>query len=153
LNRTYKMARVAPWTDAEGHIGLWTACFPALQPLIRLVSYKLGIRSSLNSTKKMSRTAGVSGAGGTNKWMGNGNHGGARSHGYISFNDDKDDARAMVVGGSQSKDSVTDLEMHHLEAAKDENRRNAGGNVIYKRTEVKVQVMDARDATEKWDAL
>jgi hypothetical protein len=43
--------------------------------------------------------------------------------------------------------------MHHLEAAKDENRRNAGGNVIYKRTEVKVQVMDARDATEKWDAL
>ncbi|KAK9782718.1 hypothetical protein AB5N19_09298 [Seiridium cardinale] len=150
---TYKMARVAPWTDIEGHIGLWTACFPALQPLIRLVSYKLGLRSTLNSTNKKSRTAGASGAGGTNKWMGSSSHGGARSHGYVSFSDDKDDTRAMVVGGSQGKDSTTDLELHDLEAARLGNRARASKNVIYKRTDVKVQIVDAKDQPEKWDAL
>ncbi|KAK9424404.1 hypothetical protein SUNI508_13644 [Seiridium unicorne] len=150
---TYKMARVAPWTDIEGHIGLWTACFPALQPLIRLMSYKLGLRSTLNSTNKKSRTAGASGAGGTNKWMGSSSHGGVRSHGYVSFSDDKEDTRAMVVGGSQGKDSTTDLEMHDLEAARLGDRTSASKNVIYKRTDVKVQIVDARDQPDKWDAL
>lgn len=150
-NSTYKMARVAPWTDIEGHIGLWTACFPALQPLIRLVSYKLGLRSTLSSTNKRSRTAGASGPSASNKWATSSNHG-VRSQGYVSFNDDKDDTRAIVFGSSQGKDSVTDLEMHDMEAAKN-GRASPGQNVIYKRTDVKVQIVDARDQPEKWDAL
>lgn len=151
---TYKMARVAPWTDAEGHIGLWTACFPALQPLIRLASYKLGLRSTLGSTNKISRTAGADGArSGTKGWTGNGSHA-ARSHGYASFSDDKDDTRAIVVAGGQGKDSLTDLEMHDLGVAGDSRGvPNPSRNVIYKRTDVKVQIVDARDQPEKWDAL
>lgn len=151
---TFKMVRVAPWTDIEGHIGLWTACFPALQPLIRLVSYKLGLRSTLNSTNKKSRTAGISGPrSGANKWTGSSSQA-PRSHGYVSFSDDKDDTRAIVVGGSQGKGSVSDLEMHDLEAARNgEDRTSPNRTVIYKRTDVKVHVMDARDQPEKWNAL
>ncbi|KAI1874004.1 uncharacterized protein JN550_002583 [Neoarthrinium moseri] len=152
---TYKMARVAPWTDIEGHIGLWTACFPALQPLIRLASYKLGFRSTLGSTNKKSRTGGT-GTGG-NKWPSS--HG-ARSQGYASFNDDKDDTgsgRAIVTGGSPGKRSLADLEMHDLESRRAEGSTGTRlpRNAIYKRTDVKVQVMDTRDQRQPghWDAL
>ncbi|KAI5927136.1 hypothetical protein F4810DRAFT_707087 [Camillea tinctor] len=46
---TYQMATLGIWTNLEGHIGLWCGCFPALQPLLRVGSYKLGFCSSLVS--------------------------------------------------------------------------------------------------------
>ncbi|KAG7423148.1 hypothetical protein Forpi1262_v015684 [Fusarium oxysporum f. sp. raphani] len=52
INTTYNTLRVGAWTMTEVHVGLWCACFPALQPLLRLVSYKMGLRSALDSTAK-----------------------------------------------------------------------------------------------------
>ncbi|TDZ16984.1 hypothetical protein Cob_v010132 [Colletotrichum orbiculare MAFF 240422] len=46
---TYNMTTVGVWTDLEGHIGLWVASFPALQPLVRAVSCKLGFGSKVQS--------------------------------------------------------------------------------------------------------
>ncbi|KAL6408587.1 hypothetical protein AUP68_07529 [Ilyonectria robusta] len=46
------MIRISSWGTLEGHVGLWCGCFPALQPLLRLISYKLGFRSRLENSNK-----------------------------------------------------------------------------------------------------
>ena len=43
------MAKLSIWADLEGHVGLWVACFPSLQPLIRLAAKRLGITSKILS--------------------------------------------------------------------------------------------------------
>ncbi|KAI4598793.1 hypothetical protein KJ359_002685 [Pestalotiopsis sp. 9143b] len=157
---TFKMARVAPWSDIEGHLGLWTACFPALQPLIRLASYKLGLRSTLSSTAKRSRTAGASGGGAAQKWLGSSSHHGRSHGGYMSFSSGdefKEDTRAVAVGGTGTGldgNSATDLELQDIEAARildrdGGERTDPARNVIFKRTDVKVQIVDAKDHPDR----
>ncbi|KAJ3519916.1 hypothetical protein NM208_g13934 [Fusarium decemcellulare] len=47
---TWEVGRACVWTVLEVHVGLWCCCFPALQPLLRLVSFKLNLRSNIEST-------------------------------------------------------------------------------------------------------
>lgn len=50
------MTSIAFWTDLEGHVGLWVACFPALQPLVRIAAFRLGLRTSLDSSGRSGPT-------------------------------------------------------------------------------------------------
>ncbi|KXH33928.1 hypothetical protein CSIM01_02263 [Colletotrichum simmondsii] len=77
---TFNMSTIGVWTDLEGHIGLWVASFPALQPLVRIMSYKFGFRSKLQSYGKKGHTDTCGGASRSRSgaWSGP-----ARSRGYV----------------------------------------------------------------------
>ncbi|OTB09004.1 hypothetical protein M426DRAFT_316293 [Hypoxylon sp. CI-4A] len=54
---TFQMPSVGIWTDIEGHVGLWCGCFPALQPLLRIMPGKLKLISTMNpSTNQLEKT-------------------------------------------------------------------------------------------------
>lgn len=50
VNTTYVFIKTSVWTDLEGHVGLWVACFPTLQPLLRIITRRLGLSSKNKST-------------------------------------------------------------------------------------------------------
>ena len=82
---TFEMSTIGFWTDLEGHAGLWVGSFPALQPLLRVITHKLGISSTISSytRSKTGRSNNQSG----NKNLGGSNGDWAKSgpgkNGYI----------------------------------------------------------------------
>lgn len=41
---TYQMSVLGVWSNIEAHVGLWCACFPALQPILYAIFSILGIQ-------------------------------------------------------------------------------------------------------------
>lgn len=91
------MATIGVWTDLEGHVGLWVGCFPAMQPVLRTVSYKLGLRSkplSYGATPAKS-TNGVSAS---DKGVQRSTHGYMRSgNGVDRADTDADSQKAIIA--------------------------------------------------------
>lgn len=46
----YDIASVLIWTDVEVHVGIWCCCFPALQPIIRLISRRIWPHKNLEGS-------------------------------------------------------------------------------------------------------
>ncbi|KAI5861275.1 hypothetical protein GGS23DRAFT_160992 [Durotheca rogersii] len=52
---TYQMATLGIWTNLEGHVGLWCGCFPALQPILRVLPGKIRFLGTMDERTKRTR--------------------------------------------------------------------------------------------------
>ncbi|KAH8681965.1 hypothetical protein BX600DRAFT_544420 [Xylariales sp. PMI_506] len=66
---TYKMSFNGIWTDLESHIGFWCSCFPAFSSILRIVSYKLGLRSELKSQRSGANPGSYAVQGSQRRWQ------------------------------------------------------------------------------------
>jgi hypothetical protein len=127
------MSTIGLWTELECHVGLWCACFPALQPIIRIVSYKLGFRSKLQSgyggtpAKRSGAHPNISG-----KVTTRSNNGYLRSGTGVDFTGSDGDSQKGIV----TKGEDEGLELNQIGA-------------IRKKTETIVRVEEARRSSDK----
>lgn len=77
------MAKLPAWADLEERIGLWVACFPSLQPLLRPAAEKVGL-----SSKALSKDDGA--ANNSNNWEN-------KARGYV-----KSGPKVHLGGGEQN---------------------------------------------------
>ncbi|KXJ86158.1 hypothetical protein Micbo1qcDRAFT_153343 [Microdochium bolleyi] len=142
VDSTFKMATIGVWTDLESHIGLWCGCFPALQPIIRVVAFKMGLRSTLDS---YARKTGGGATGGLSHGSRPGNSSAhARSgHRYI---------RSGTGVDLKSEISGNDSQTNIIEPSRDFEL--AKMPQIKKETEVRVEVQQrepqAKNRKESW---
>ncbi|KAK0120452.1 hypothetical protein ONS96_010666 [Cadophora gregata f. sp. sojae] len=131
---TFHMSTTGVWSDLEVHLGLWCACFPALQPIIRIVSFKLGFRSKLLS---YDNTPGKR-SGGPSGHM-RGTTGAQRStHGYL---------RSGVGVDKQWTEADSDSQKGIVSEVKSFEMENLGQ--IHKQTDVQVIIEDNGDGQKK----
>jgi hypothetical protein len=127
------MATIGVWTDLEGHVGLWCGCFPALQPVIRVLTYKLGLRSNLDSyADKPTAPSNTYGAQQGSRAM--------KKQGYlhqgsgIDKDGDNDSQKEIWTGNDVGRLTDQDVEMGGMRHG------------IRKNTEVRVLVEDTKDS-------
>lgn len=90
-NTTYTFGKLSIWGDLQTHVGLWVACFPSLQPLLRRVRQTLRL-STTNGNNNYPLPS-IHAASKSTTWR-------RRSQGYIEHH-----AEARDGGGDISDDS------------------------------------------------
>jgi hypothetical protein len=112
------MTTLGVWTDVEGHVGLWCGCFPAMQPILRILSYRLGIRSQLMSKGTIDRYRGAGDSKSGTKGLSSGNWRGTKN-GYMRNGsgtdgpDDSDSTRA-ITESKKGIDYADDVELNEI---------------------------------------
>ncbi|KAG4429185.1 hypothetical protein IFR05_015339 [Cadophora sp. M221] len=131
---TFNMSTVGVWTDLEAHLGLWCGCFPALQPILRIISFKLGLRTKLLSYGDTPRKK---------SGFPSGNMGGTSgvqrsNHGYLRSGN-----------GIDVKGTETDTESQKGIVSKGKSFELESLGQIHKQTEVQVSVEERPDGQKK----
>ncbi|KAH8687378.1 hypothetical protein BGZ60DRAFT_393495 [Tricladium varicosporioides] len=52
IDTTIALVRLSVWTNLEVHVGLWVACFPTMQPFVRIVTHRLGLSPTSQATSQ-----------------------------------------------------------------------------------------------------
>ncbi|KFZ24150.1 hypothetical protein V502_01362 [Pseudogymnoascus sp. VKM F-4520 (FW-2644)] len=147
VNTTYQLPTVAVLTDLEGHVELWVSCFPALQPLMRIMAVKMGLRSKLDSSKPpYGRTGGVASSGPNRDRRGYVQSG---SGSQIRIKDtwDTDSVQAVVVS------DVEAVPMQLLFPSSQHERSADGSNGITKSTQDHSSADNSSDRDRKHTSL
>jgi hypothetical protein len=50
VNTTFNIIYASVWTDLEIHVGIWVSCFPALQPILRIFTRRLGVKTTVTDS-------------------------------------------------------------------------------------------------------
>ncbi|RDW63561.1 hypothetical protein BP6252_11106 [Coleophoma cylindrospora] len=102
---TYKMSTIGLWTDLESHVGYWVACFPALQPILKMISYKLGFRSKLTSYGDTT-TSNTKATPGTSRSVTRSKHGYLRSSNGVDATDTDSDSQKGIVSTTSADHAI-----------------------------------------------
>lgn len=137
VDTTYVIIRSSVWTHLEGHLGLWVACFPTLQPLLRVITRRLGLSSKNKYTVNHNPSSNL-GYGNHSTW--NRKAGGYTQHTGTNVRDHEesigDDASGKAIVGYEEREVGLELgSMGVVEVRK--NFGAEGGIVMTRDVEVR----------------